>query len=108
VLVTNAANASFLGCNFTRTGGNALFFSRAVRGARVVGSEFYSIGDSAVAAYGDVDWEAGDARGRDYPSGLRIEANLMHEIGVWGKQTSAFFQGLSGNNWFVGNVAFNG
>ena len=32
----------------------------------------------------------------------------MHEIGIWGKQTSAFFQGLSGNNKFLNNVAFNG
>ena len=35
----------------------------------------------------------GSAKLREYPSGLLIERNLMHELGVWGKQTSAFFQG---------------
>lgn len=88
VLVTNAANISFLYCNFSRTGGNALIFSRSVRAATVRGSEFFSIGDSAIVAYGDVDWETGDARARNYPSELLIEHNLIHEVGVWGKQTS--------------------
>jgi len=32
----------------------------------------------------------------------------MHEIGVWGKQTSCFFQGMSGRNDFVDNVCMNG
>eukprot|EP01052_Picozoa_sp_SAG31_P026096 SAG31_NODE_2340_length_5920_cov_4.296561_4_plen_524_part_00 len=108
VLVTNAANVSFLHCNFSRTGGNALIFSRSVRGATVHGTEFFSVGDSAVVAYGDVDWETGDARGRDYPSALLVENNLMHEIGVWGKQTSGIFQGVSGNNNFLNNVIFGG
>ena len=57
---------------------------------------------------GDIDWETGDARGGDYPSGLVIRENLIHEIGVWGKQVSGFFQGVSGNNVFADNVAFNG
>jgi hypothetical protein len=84
VLVTNAVDASFVGCNFTMTGGNALTFSRSVRGGGVSQSEFFSIGDSAVVAYGDIDWSTGDARARTYPSGLVIEQNLIHEIGVWG------------------------
>ena len=108
VVVTNAANISFVGCNFSRTGGNALIFSRSVRAATVRGSEFFSVGESAIVAYGDVDWETGDARARDYPSELLIEHNLIHEIGVWGKQTSGFFQGVSGNNQFLNNVLFGG
>lgn len=107
-MVTNAANISFVGCNFSRTGGNALIFSRSVRAATVHGTEFYSVGESAIVAYGDVDWETGDARARDYPSELLISYNLIHEIGVWGKQTSGFFQGVSGNNQFVNNVVFGG
>jgi hypothetical protein len=70
VLVTGAANTSFFHCNFSRTGGNALFFSRGVRGAVVRACEFFSIGDSAVVAYGDMDYETGSALDRDYPSEL--------------------------------------
>ena len=51
VLVTGAASASFTNCNFTRTGGNALFFSRHVKQSAVTDSEFHSVGDSAVVAY---------------------------------------------------------
>jgi len=43
-----------------------------------------------------------------YPSGLEIRQNLMHELGVWGKQTSCFFQGVSGRNVFAENACFNG
>lgn len=86
VLVTGATNATFDGCNFTRTGGNALTFSRHVRSSIVRGCEFFSVGDSAVVAYGDLDWDTGDARAGNYPSGLAISQNLMREIGVWGKQ----------------------
>ena len=48
------------------------------------------------------------ARARDYPSKLEISQNLIREVGIWGKQTSCFFQGVSGNNNFENNVCFNG
>lgn len=106
VLVTGAMNISFDRCNFTRTGGNALTFSRFVRDSTVTASEFFSTGDSAIVAYGDIDWKTGDARGGEYPSGLVMQRNLAHEIGVWGKQVSCFFQGVSGLNDFSENVCF--
>ena len=62
VLVTGAVNATFSRCNFSRTGGNALLFSRSVRGGGVTQSEFHSLGDSAVVAYGAIDWMTGDVR----------------------------------------------
>ena len=111
VSVTNAANISFTRCRWNRTGGNGLLFSRWVKNSSVTESEFVSLGDSAIVAYGDVDWATGDAHGPNapgYPSGLVIQRNLIHEIGVWGKQTSCFFQGISGRNVFKDNVCFNG
>ena len=60
--------------------------SRHVRASTVVESEFVFVGDSAVVAFGDLDWATGDARAGEYPSGLAIKRNLIHEIGVWGKQ----------------------
>jgi hypothetical protein len=48
VLVTEAVNTTFKRCNFSRTGGNALTFSKANRGGGVTESEFFSTGDSAV------------------------------------------------------------
>lgn len=106
VLVTGAVNITFDRCNFTRTGGNALTFSRYVRNSTVTASEFYSVGDSAIVAYGDINWNTGDAREGTYPSGLSMRRNLVREIGIWGKQVSCFFQGVSGRNDFSDNVCF--
>jgi hypothetical protein len=88
VFVTGAVNVSFERCNFSRTGGNAITFSRFVRDSSVSDSEFFSVGDSAMVAFGDIDWETGDGRSGGYPSGLVLQRNLVHEIGVWGKQVT--------------------
>lgn len=97
VHLQGAVNVTFSGCGWRRTGGNGLIFDRYVKNSSVIDSEFVSIGDSAVVAYGDANWTTGDIRVESaapgYPSGLLIARNLMHEIGVWGKQTSCFFQG---------------
>jgi hypothetical protein len=43
------------------------------------------------------------------PRSLQIGVSKPpRSLQIWGKQTSAFFQGLSGNNKFLNNVAFNG
>ena len=108
VLIEGAINASFTDTRFVDTGGNALIFSRYAKNCSVVGSEFVRLGDSAVVAYGEVDPDTGDGVADEYPSGLKVVGNHMHEIGVWGKQTSCFFQGISGNNLFADNVCYNG
>merc|ERR1712232_1436117 len=108
VVVEGAWNVSFRGSRFVDAGGNALMLSRHTKNCTVANSEFLRSGDSAVVAYGAIDVETGDGTGDEYPSGLLIQSNHMHEIGVWGKQTSCFFQGISGNNVFENNVCYNG
>uniref|UniRef100_A0A7S4ESR3 Right handed beta helix domain-containing protein n=1 Tax=Chrysotila carterae TaxID=13221 RepID=A0A7S4ESR3_CHRCT len=111
VVIERAINVSISGCKFTRTGGNALLVTGASKDASIHANEFHSLGDSAVVLLGAVDWRSGDAsslHSANYPSRIRVTANLMHEIGIWGKQTSCFFQGVSGHNVFSRNVCFNG
>ena len=115
VLVTGAVNVSFVGGAFADAGGNALTFSRHAKNCSVTDAEFVRPGDSAVVAYGEVDGATGDSivgsaavLPDSYPSGLLVARNHMHEIGVWGKQTSCFFQGVSGRNTFEANVCYNG
>ena len=93
-------------CLFFSPGGNAVFLSNYVRNAVIEGNEFVYIGDSAIAAVGTAELIDG-TRG-DQPRGTQILGNLVHEIGIWGKETSAYFQSLACQTTLRGNVFFNG
>ena len=93
-------------CRFDSPGGNALFLSNYIRNAVIKASEFRYTGDSAIAAVGSVD--VIDGTSGNQPRGTKIVGNLAHEIGIYGKQTSAFMQALACQTEIVGNVFFNG
>ena len=93
-------------CIFDSPGGNALFLSSYVRNAVIEGNEFVYLGDSAIAAVGSTDLIDGTTGTQ--PRGTKVIGNLMHEIGVWGKQTSGYFQALAAETVLYGNVMFNG
>ena len=93
-------------CHFDSPGGNGVFLSKYVRNAVVEGNEFVFVGDSAIAAVGTSDWI--DGTSGNQPRGTRIISNLVHESGIFGKQTSPYFQALACQTELVGNVMFNG
>lgn len=93
-------------CGFFSPGGNGLFLSNYVRNAVVEANEFVFTGDSAIASIGSA--ELIDGTNRNQPRGNRIVGNLMHEIGIFGKQTSAYIQALTCETLFSSNVFFNG
>ena len=93
-------------CRFDSPGGNGLFLSNYVRNAVIEGNEFKYTGDSAIAAVGSVDLI--DGTNGNQPRGTKIVGNFVHEIGIYGKQTSAFFQAVACQTEIVGNVFFNG
>ena len=93
-------------CLFDSPGGNALFLSNYVRNAIIEANEFKYVGDSAIAAVGST--ELIDGTSGNQPRGTKIVNNLMHEIGIYGKQTSAYFQSLACQTDFDGNIFFNG
>jgi hypothetical protein len=117
VFVEGAENVTVEACKFTRLGGNAIMFADYVRDAAVVDSEFVWIGDSAVATLGTTRYSrTGDQTGNDimdasdgeHPERVLFQGNLVHEIGVYGKQTSAFASNVASHETVVGNVLFNG
>ena len=93
-------------CLFDAPGGNAVFLSNFVRHAVIEGNEFVFVGDSAVAAVGSSNFM--DGTDGNQPRGTRIIGNLMHENGIFGKQTSAYFQSVACQTELIGNVMFNG
>ena len=104
------------GCVFERTDGTSIMLSAYNRNATIRANEFAWIGASAVVAWGNT--EGGDSRvpagmgydgsAGDQPRYSMIEANIMRELGVWVKQSSAFSTFQSSENTFKDNVVYNG
>lgn len=93
-------------CLFDSPGGNALFLSDYIRNAVIEANEFKYTGDSAIVAVGSVDLI--DGTKGNQPRGTKIVGNFVHEIGIYGKQVSAFMQSLACQSEVIGNVFFNG
>lgn len=93
-------------CVFDSLGGNGLFMSKYMRNAVVENNIFRSIGDFAILAVGSsrlIDGTSGEQ-----PRGTKIVGNLIHDFGLFGKQTSGYMQSLSCQTEISGNVIFNG
>ena len=93
-------------CTFNQTGGNALMLSGGVTNSTIEANEFVHVGDSAVLLLGRTDGI--DGTKPTYPNHNYVGYNLMHEIGVYGKQTSCVFHSLAANSTIEGNTCFNG
>eukprot|EP01065_Artemidia_motanka_P027439 TRINITY_DN32644_c0_g1_i1.p1 TRINITY_DN32644_c0_g1~~TRINITY_DN32644_c0_g1_i1.p1 ORF type:complete len:835 (+),score=217.56 TRINITY_DN32644_c0_g1_i1:48-2552(+) len=113
VTVSWAQRVAVSGCSFNRTGGNSVAFLNGVDGGSVVGCDMQLIGDSGVVLIGRLpgignNGSAAASPHLTYPRGTTIASNHIHNIGLWGKQTSALFQAVSCNTTFSGNVVYNG
>ena len=105
VLLEGTEDVAITGCLFTRIDGNAVFLSGYNRRAVVARNEFVWLGQSAVASWGRTDeW---DGTGGQQPRHTLLEGNLVHEIGVYQKQSSFYFQAASCENTLRGNIVFN-
>lgn len=101
------------GCFLTSLDGNGVFFSGYTRGANVTRCEFLSIGETAISQWGYTDGSPVPGMGFDatrgnQPRGTQVTYNLVHEVGLWTKQNSFYFQSESFGNVIEGNIAFNG
>ena len=80
--------------------------SNNVQDSAIVGNEFVHIGDSAIATLGSSDRIFATAP--TYPNNILIKGNHIREVGVYGKQTSCYFQAVAANVSFVDNLCYNG
>ena len=100
-------------CVFERLDGNAVMISGYNRNATIQKSEFVWIGDSAIASWGYTTGSSVDGMGPDGTDGNQprfnnILYNFVHELGIWEKQSSFYFQSKSCQNLLQGNIFFNG
>lgn len=106
VEVVDSTGVQITGCTFEQIGGNGILLSNAARDNQITNNEFVQCGDSAVVSIGS---SVGvDGTGQTYPARNLISNNHMHEIGVYGKQTSCYFQALGQNNTLSNNLCYNG
>lgn len=111
VLMEGASNCQISNCHFEGLGGNAVFINGYAEAISVTGSKFEDIGESAVCLVGEShlnrngtykckmcdsehSW-SWDEPSKEYPSRCYIHNNLIHDIGVFGKQTAGVFISLS-------------
>jgi len=106
VFVESARNITLASMTFDQVGGNGVIFSNRVEASTIADCEFVYPGDSAVVFLGSTQGVDGSAP--TYPNHNAVLRNHMHEIGVFGKQTSCFAQQLSANSTVRDNVCYNG
>ncbi|MDR0749471.1 MAG: right-handed parallel beta-helix repeat-containing protein [Tannerellaceae bacterium] len=106
VFIEGAERCALKNCNLYNLGGNAVFFSNYNRNCEISGSHLIHIGASAVCFAGDPgavrspSFEYGEfvpagetdrakgPRSNNYPADCRVHDNLIHQIGLYEKQTT--------------------
>ena len=106
VYIEDSHYVTVFGCEFIETGGNALILSNNVTFSNVISNEFYKTGDSGIVSLGKTNGI--DGMLPTYPKNNTINYNHIHEYGIYGKQTSCYFQSLTANSTVIGNICYNG
>ena len=106
VFIQGAENILVQNCLFDSPGGNGLLLSNYVRDAVIEGNEFVWVGDNAIVAVGSA--QLIDGTDGNQPRGTKVIGNLVHEIGIYGKQVCAYVQSVACQTQLAGNVFFNG
>ena len=119
LFVEDAENVTVEQCSFTLLDGNALFLSGYVRGAALLNNTFAFIGDNAMAAWGYTTAGSAptaaklppgtgyDGTGGQQPRGTQVFGNLVREIGLNERQSSAWSEAKACESHVKGNIFFN-
>ncbi len=83
VEVDGAADASLLGCTWSRVDGNGLLITGAARRTVVADADFFRPGGSAVVVMGYIPRANGDADNASFPVGVDITRTVAEGVGVY-------------------------
>jgi len=89
VFLQGTRDCAIRNCWFDAVGGNAVFVNQYNRSATVTGCKFTEAGDSAITFVGSLELTSGTQRA--YPYGCKAHNNLIHDCGVFGKQTAGVY-----------------
>eukprot|EP01084_Bolivina_argentea_P256721 432330_1 len=112
----NNVNISIRNNLFTRLDGNCISINRYARNITIYRNEFVWIGDSVITLWGDTNSTNStipDGMGwigtyGNQPRFINVSYNLAHEIGIFEKQSSLYFQAKSCQNYVGYNIFYNG
>ena len=103
--IRNSTHTHVHNCTFRRLNGNAYLLSGYNRNSYLQRSTFEYIGQNAAAAYGYTNFYDGTLGLQ--PRYSYIQQNWFHDIGLFEKQSAAWFQAKSALNFIEQNVMFN-
>jgi len=121
VTMEGTENVALTDSLLTRLDGNGVGINGYNRNATVANNEMTWIGDTAMFTWGHtgycmnedcskkLPYKVGpDGRGGEQPHGTNIVGNLVHELGIWQKQSSMYFQAVAALSRIENNIHFNG
>jgi hypothetical protein len=110
VVVEGAEDIQISNCTFDQPGGNGLLLSDYTRNCSITSNDFGFSGDSAIVSVGRAQRLVDPENHTDglFPAGNLVSHNYIHDVGVFGKQVSCYFQSKSCGNTVEFNICANG
>ena len=105
IIIKDSTNITIKNCIFRRLDGNGVFLSRRTRHVKISGCKFEWLGENAVVLWGNTDGY--DATERNFPMNTVIEYNVMRELGIFQKQSSAVAHNKAAKTVIQNNIMFN-
>lgn len=105
IFLENVTDVTIRDCRFRRLDGNAIFLSRRTRNVTIESSHFEWLGENAIATWGDTD--GFDATAEEFPMYTTIRRNVMRELGIFEKQSSAVGHAKAAHTYIIENIMFN-
>ena len=91
---------------FDQLGGNAVWLSDFNRGAKITNNEMKRLGENGIGLSGVTNWA--DGTDGNQPRHNLIDANLIHHVGLYTKQSCAIFNAVACQNTITNNILFHG
>lgn len=105
IFLENVKKIAIRNCVFRRLDGNAIFLSGLTRNVKIQRNTFEWIGENAIATWGVT--KGYDATTPTQPMKTLVEHNVMRELGIYQKQSSAWGQSKAALNIIRNNIMFN-
>ena len=105
VFFDGARNCSVEDCFIDSPGGNGVFLNNYNRKINICGNTIANAGDSGICAVGSKHLTLGSVQ--KYPAEITLSNNLIHDTGIFGKQTAGIFLSVSRNNTISHNHIYN-
>ena len=109
VFVDGATEVDIVGNHFNQVDGNGVFLSRFVRNASVLRNAFTDVGDTAILVVGASGrHRTNQVDNTDYPAFNLVAENYVGIVGIWAKQSAAYFKSVTRANQLLNNVFHDG